>query len=259
MLNLQAINQGQAAMISTQEQRQMILRHPLFSHFNQAAQEELLADAQVREYAPQALIQRQGDPAERFYLVQTGKVKLYRISADGKEKVVEIITPGNTFAEAVMFMQKSVFPVCAEALEPVKLIGFSNRVMLRHLEQNPQTCLHLLGHMSVRLHQRLDELENLTLQNATQRLALYLVGQVRDRSSDSAEIELVLPKSLIAARLSIKPETFSRAIANLRDRGLIDSRARHISIPSIRNLLDEFAGGQQSPEHKAGIIASDAP
>lgn len=245
-------------MVSTQEQRQLILNHPLFSHFDEKAQEELLADAQVREYPPQGLIQRQGDPAERFYLVQSGKVKLYRISADGKEKVVEIITAGNTFAEAIMFMQRSVFPVCAEALEPVRLIGFSNKLMLRHLEQNPHTCLHLLGHMSVRLHQRLDELENLTLQNATQRLALYLVGQVRDRGTDSAEIELLLPKSLIATRLSIKPETFSRAIANLRERGLIDSRARIIRIPSIQRLLDEFAEGQTpAPEHRAGIIASD--
>lgn len=247
-------------MISSEEQRLLILQHPLFSYFDEQAQTELLADAQVRDYPPQALIQRQGDLAERFYLVQSGKVKLYRISADGKEKVVEIINPGHTFAEAVMFMQRSVYPVCAEALEPVKLISFSNRLMLRHLEQNPKTCLHLLGHMSVRLHQRLDELENLTLQNATQRLALYLVGQVSDRGSDSAEIELALPKSLIAARLSIKPETFSRAIGSLRDRGLIDSRARYISIPSIQSLLNEFSEGQTlSSEHKAGVIASDTP
>lgn len=247
-------------MISTQEQRQLIIHHPMFSHFTEKALEELLADAQPRDYPAQALIQRQGDPAERFYLVQSGKVKLFRISADGKEKVVEIIPAGHTFAEAVMFMQRSVFPVCAEALEPVRLIGFSNRLMLRHLEQNPQTCLHLLGHMSVRLHQRLDELETLTLQNATQRLALYLVSQVRDRGAESAEIELALPKSLIAARLSIKPETFSRAIANLRDRGLIDSRAKVISIPSIQNLLDEFAEGQTpGPDYKAGVIATDNP
>ena len=95
-------------MTSNQDHRRLILQHPLFSHFNEQAQEELLADAQVREYPVQSLIFRQGDPAERFYLVQSGKVKLYRISADGKEKVVEIITAGNTFAEAVMFMQRSV-------------------------------------------------------------------------------------------------------------------------------------------------------
>src|SRR5690606_15159176 len=150
----------------------------------------LLADAQVREYPPQGLLQRQGDPAERVYLVQSGQVKLYRISADGKEEVVEITTAGNPFAEPILVMPRSLCPVCAEALERARLVGFSNKLMLRHLEQNPHTCLHLLGHMSVRLHQRLDELENLTLQNATQRLALYLVGQVRDRGTDSAEIEL---------------------------------------------------------------------
>lgn len=244
--------------MTSQDPRQLVLQHPMFMHFNEQAQEELLADIQVREYPLQSLILRQGEPAERFYLVQSGKVKLFRISADGKEKVVEIITAGNTFAEAVMFMQRSVYPVCAEALEPVRLLSFSNRLMLRHLKQNPTTCLHLLGHMSVRLHQRLDELENLTLQNATQRLALYLVSQVSDRGADHAEIELALPKSLIAARLSIKPETFSRAIANLRDRGLIDSRARHISIPSVHALLNEFAEGQSpAREHRPGIIATD--
>src|SRR5690606_23898002 len=109
-------------MASTQDQRQLILHHPLVSHVAETAHEQLLADAQVRDDPPQGLIQRQGGPAERFYLVQSGKVKLYRISADGKEKVVEIITAGNTFAEAIMFMQRSVFPVCAEALEPVRLI-----------------------------------------------------------------------------------------------------------------------------------------
>src|SRR5690606_24369462 len=95
-------------MISTQEQRQLIIHHPMFSHFTEKALEELLADAQPRDYPAQALIQRQGDPAERFYLVQSGKVKLFRISADGKEKVVEIIPAGHTFAEAVRSEERRV-------------------------------------------------------------------------------------------------------------------------------------------------------
>jgi CRP-like cAMP-binding protein len=119
-------------------------------------------------------------------------------------------------------------------------VSFSNRLMLKHLQQNPQTCLHLLGHLSIRLHQRLDELENLTLQNATQRFALYLVGQVKDREADEAELDLMLPKGLIAARLSIKPETLSRVMATLRELGLIESHARHIRIPSVERLLHTF-------------------
>ena len=223
-----------------QNYRQDILSHPMLALFDQSVQAELLGEAQYREHHPMSLVFRQSDPAERFFLVLHGKVKLFRISADGKEKVVEIIQPGQTFAEAVMFMQKPVYPVCAESLGPVKLVSFSNRLMLKHLQQNPQTCLHLLGHLSIRLHQRLDELENLTLQNATQRFALYLVGQVKDRNTDEAELDLVLPKGLIAARLSIKPETLSRVMATLRERGLIETHAKHIRIPSVERLLHTF-------------------
>lgn len=205
-------------------------------------QARILAEAQYRDHHPLALIFRQSDPAERFFMVLRGKVTLFRISADGKEKVVEIIQPGQTFAEAVMFLQKPVYPVCAETLEPVDLISFSNRLMLELLQQNPQTCLHLLGHLSVRLHQRLDELENLTLQNATQRFALYLVSQVKDRAADDVELDLLLPKGLIAARLSIKPETLSRVMGSLRHMQLIETNGRHIRIPSMTRLLGEFGG-----------------
>ena len=218
-----------------------ILQHPMLSSFPQDVQADMLGEAVYREYPAQALILRQGDPADRFFLVLEGAVKLFRISPDGKEKVVEDIQAGHTFAEAVMFMQRQVYPVCAEALQPVQLVGFSNRLMLRSLESNPQTCLRLLGHLSIRLHQRLDELENLTLQNATQRFALYLVSQIKDRSDDTVELDLGLPKGLIAARLSIKPETLSRAMATLRDLGLIGSQGRHIQIPSVSRLLAEFA------------------
>lgn len=227
-------------MTLTPQDRKQLLQHPMLALLPEQAQVDLLSDSLCREYPAHALILRQDDRAERFFFVLEGKVKLFRISADGKEKVVEIIQPGNTFAEAVMFMQKQVYPVCAEALEPVRIAALPNRLMLNFLQDNPQTCLHLLGHLSIRLHQRLDELENLTLQNATQRFALYLVGQVKDRKKDHAELDLLLPKGLIAARLSIKPETLSRAMATLRDRGLIESHARHIRIPSVEKLLNTF-------------------
>ncbi|SDU03169.1 Crp/Fnr family transcriptional regulator [Halopseudomonas salegens] len=228
-------------MSLSQEQRQRVVHHPLLAHFSPDHQQALLADSQFREYPAHTVVIRQGEQAERFFMLLVGSVKLFRTSADGKEKVVEIIAAGHTFAEAVMFMKNSVYPVCAETLEPVHLVSFSNRLMLELLETHPKTCLHLLGHLSIRLHQRLDELENLSLQNATQRLTLYLVSQVRQQKDDSADIDLVLPKGLIASRLSIKPETLSRAMATLRARGLIAGRARHISIPSLSRLLAEFA------------------
>lgn len=218
-----------------------ILQHPFFERLELSDQERLIAQSHEQQCSAGELLIRQGQPAERFFLVLKGRVKLYRISTDGQEKVVEIIQAGQTFAEAVMFMQRSEYPVCAETLEAVQLVSFPNRLMLTLLEESPQTCLHLLGHMSMRLHQRLGELETLTLQNATQRFALYLIQQLEDRSQETVDIELPLPKRLIAARLSMQPETLSRIMARLNQEGLIDMRGRNIYIPSITSLLEPFA------------------
>ena len=218
-----------------------ILQHPFFKHLSVENQERLMSHSHEQQCQAGELLIRQGQPAERFFLVLKGRVKLYRISADGQEKVVEIIQAGQTFAEAVMFMQRSEYPVCAETLETVQLVSFPNRLMLTLLQENPQACLHLLGHMSMRLHQRLGELETLTLQNATQRFALYLIQQLEDRAQETVDIELPLPKRLIAARLSMQPETLSRIMARLNQEGLIEMRGRNIHIPSISSLLAPFA------------------
>lgn len=217
-----------------------ILQHPFFKHLSTENQERLMSHSHEQQCQAGELLIQQGQPAERFFLVLKGRVKLYRISADGQEKVVEIIQAGQTFAEAVMFMQRSEYPVCAETLETVQLVSFPNRLMLTLLQENPQACLHLLGHMSMRLHQRLGELETLTLQNATQRFALYLIQQLEDRAQETVDIELPLPKRLIAARLSMQPETLSRIMARLNQEGLIEMRGRNIHIPSISSLLAPF-------------------
>jgi len=225
-------------MLLTHPAVKTILQHPFFKNLGQKEQEQLIAQSHDQHFTAGDVLFRQGDPAERFFLVLKGRVKLYRISADGQEKVVEIIQQEQTFAEAVMFMQRSEYPVCAEALDAVQLISFPNRLVLNFLEENPQACLHLLGHMSIRLHQRLGELETLTLQNATQRFALYLIQQLDDRSAETVDIRLPLAKRLIAARLSMQPETLSRIMARLHQDGYIHMSGRNIHIPSISKLLE---------------------
>ena len=209
-------------MIQATDLRRLILSHPLIHHLDAASQERMLAATQESSHDNGALLIRQGQEADRFFMVLKGRVKLFRISADGQEKVVEIIHPGQTFAEAVVFMQK-----------------------------------HLLGHMSVRLHQRLGELETLTLQNATQRFALFLIQRLDDRSVESATIDLQLPKRLIAARLSMQPESLSRLMARLRTAGLIEINGRVIRIPSVGRLLAEF-GDNGSHSTSDNVSASNA-
>ena len=235
------------SMIAVANISQRVLRHPLFHPLDEIAQQRLLAAMREYRHPTETLLIRQGQAATHFFLVLEGRVKLFRISVDGQEKVVEIIHAGQTFAEAVMFMQHSVYPVFAETLAATHIVSIPNDLMLQVLSEHPKSCLHLLGHLSIRLHMRLGELETLTLQNATQRFALYLIQQLENRAAESADIDLMLPKHLIAARLSMQPETLSRLMARLRDEGLITITGRHIHIASVANLLTRFNDGSHLP------------
>ena len=131
-----------------------------------------------------------GQDATRFFLVRKGQIKLYRLSADGLEKVIEIVQAGESFAEAIMFMERQTYPVSAEALEPTELCVFDNKAYRELLRESPDTCFRLMGAMSMRLRLLLNEINAITLQNATFRLAHFLLSQAADDDSVEPIIEL---------------------------------------------------------------------
>jgi len=180
---------------------------------------------------------RQGDPAERFYLVRGGHVRLFRLSADGNEKVIEIVRPGQTFAEAVPFMREQRYPVNAAALGTTELIGISNATFRNVLQTSTEACFRLMADMSQRLHRRLGEIDALTLQNATYRMVNYLLA-LPDPGADApgGTIHLSVPKGVLASRLSITQETFSRILHNLAREGLIEVRGAAIRIRDPEGL-----------------------
>ena len=180
----------------------------------------------------------QGTPAHRFFLVIEGMIKLFLLSREGDEKVIEVITPGNSFAEAVMFMEPAGYPVNAGAVGDTRLLAFENRVFLDLLDESPALTRKLLATMSRRLHALLREIDELTLHNATYRLVTYLLQQ--DRRGEGL-IDLSVPKQLVASRLSIKPETLSRILARLRERGLVQIDGERITLldePGLRAELE---------------------
>jgi len=151
--------------------------------------------------------------------------------------VIEVITPGNSFAEAVMFMEPAGYPVNASAVSDTRLLAFENRVFLDLLEESPALTRKLLATLSRRLHALLQEIDELSLHNATYRLVTYLLQQ--DRTG--GHIDLSVPKQLVASRLSIKPETLSRILARLRERGLVQIDGEHITLldePGLRAELE---------------------
>ena len=179
----------------------------------------------------------QGDNVISFYLVVSGKMKLFRVSPEGKEKVVDIVSKGETFAEALMFMDQPHYPVNATALTPCMVLGINSRHFKSMLRDSVDTCFLLMGCMSFRLRGLIQEIDTLSLNTGTMRIVSYLL---QNAPEDSNEFELDIAKSVIASRLSVKPETFSRILKNLHEQEILTITGRKVTIHD-RNALSSLS------------------
>jgi CRP-like cAMP-binding protein len=179
---------------------------------------------------------KQGEPAEHFFMLKNGFIKLLRLSVAGEEKIFDLISPGQTFAEAMMFMPDAVYPVTAQALNESAILCFDSKVFISIIKESSETSFQFMFHISKRLHMCINEIDNLTLQNATYRIVNYLLYQIPDDNKNAYEINFPIPKQVIASRLSIKPETFSRILRDLNKIGLIVVKGRTIYIHNVDRL-----------------------
>lgn len=183
---------------------------------------------------PGAVLFRQGGEARRFYFVESGLIKLTRLSVDGEERVIELIRHGGTFAEAVMFMEHKRYPVTAVTVDESVVLGLSNRRLLDLLAQDGHLALRMLGQLSMRMHALVQEIESLSLHDAGYRLVNYFVGECK--RSGSTSLTLDAPKRIIASRLGMTPETFSRLVQRLRGQGLIKLEGAVVTIEDLDRL-----------------------
>jgi CRP-like cAMP-binding protein len=221
------------------DQRHELRRVYLLSQLDDEQLGQVVSTMQVHLLEKGQRLFDQGQSATRFFLLRQGQIKLYRLSPDGQEKIIEVMRPGQTFAEAVMFMENRVYPVHAETLDPAEVVSFDNGTFLQVLRESVDTCFRLMATMSMRLHAQVTEIENLCLHNATFRLVSYLLQEL-PAGAEETEVQLSTPKAVIAARLAIQPETFSRILARLRDQGLIEVHGADIvlkDIPGLRRLV----------------------
>ncbi len=182
-----------------------------------------------------------GDPADRFFLVLEGQIKLSRLSLQGQEKVIEIIPAGETFAEALMFGEQPAYPVNATAIGKTRLLSFESAPYMHILRGSTETCFRLMADMSQRLKHLINEIEILSLQNANYRLANYLWKRWEAAKPADGTIELKTPKGVIASRLSITPETFSRTLHGFSEKGVLQvdgNRVRVIDPDALRTIAD---------------------
>ncbi len=217
---------------------------PLLAGLSQSQLERVSRHATRVVLGAEQLLFSQGDPAERFYLVLTGRIQLFRLSPGGAEKVIELVSPGQTFAEALMFLNAPRYPVCAGALAPSELLSLDARDFALMLHESVDTCFLMLGSLSQRLRGLIGEIDNLTMHTASSRVARYLLTQV---STESRSVKLDVRKGVLASRLSIQPETFSRVMKELAGRGIIEVQGAQVTIVD-RPALGEVAELQDNIE-----------
>ena len=214
-----------------------IRAHHLFAGLSPPQLERVLATCHVEQYRPGQRLFDRGHPARHFFIVVDGQVNLLLYSRAGEEKIVDILGPGQSFAEAVMFMEGSVYPVSAVAAAESQVAQFSNSEYLSVLRESPDTCLRMLGHLSQRLHMRLREIEYLTLESATHRLVRLVESRLPADRTGPAEVTLAESRQELASRLSMKPETLSRILRHLSDGGAIVVKGRSVQVPDRARLL----------------------
>ena len=213
-------------------------QHHLFGKLPAAAFHEVCGLAIFRRLDGGDILFHQGDVADRFYLLIDGQMKLTRVLPEGHEKLVEVIHAGQSFAEALLFSGAPNYPVSASALKGSSLVSIDGSHYRRILEEQPKICLDLLATFSIRLHQRLNEIDTLTLANASRRVVRFLC---QEQEACNGPIQLNVPKRLIASQLGIQPETFSRILHRMIDAGVIAMERRNIRIldtPSLVNSCD---------------------
>jgi CRP-like cAMP-binding protein len=218
------------------KQKQQLRENHLFRALSEEQMEQLCVATTVKSLDQGQHLFEAGSRADEFYLLSSGQIKLYRLSPAGQEKVIEIIRPGQTFAEALMFLEIPTYPVNAQALANVELYAIKNRVFIEILRDSVDICFQVMAAMSVRLKHHLNEIDALTLQNATLRVVNYLGHLIPAGDTDAAEITLPAAKNIIASRLSITPETLSRILHTLSSKGLISVEGLHIKVHDVDGL-----------------------
>jgi CRP/FNR family transcriptional regulator, dissimilatory nitrate respiration regulator len=211
-------------------------QHYLFSGLDQGDFDTLancVSEIRVRKGD---ILFHQGDRAAYFYFVDSGQLELNLVAPTGQKKVLEVIGPERTFAEAVTFMRGHKYPVTCEVLSDSVLYRIPNEDYVNLIQHNPDACMRLLGDISRHLHARVREIERLTVQNARDRLVSYLLEHIVETRDDEATIRVQLPRHVIASRLSITPETLSRLLRNLVDERILTIEDRVIFVHSLSRL-----------------------
>ena len=194
---------------------------PLFQGLAPDALRSLVGGAEVLAYSKRTAIFEQGQRVTHFFAVLSGWVKLFRLRPDGTEVIIEVFGPGESFAEGAICMEDG-YPVSAELVEDGRLLAVPVVDYIQRLREDPELVVRTFASLAMNLKRLVSRIETGSSLNSSQRVGAFLLHFCPPPRPGGGAVDVRLPydKKLIANRLGMKPETFSRALASLRKHGV---------------------------------------
>jgi CRP-like cAMP-binding protein len=224
-----------ASKIKTQS---FLANLPLFRELGADEIDRLAAGTVERHAERGTVVANKGDPVEGFHVVVYGQVKLALSTPHGDEKVVEVIGPGFSFGEALMFLGKP-YIVTATALADSLLLFVRKETVFEEIARDPTFARRMLAGLSRKLHNLMSDLEAVTLKSGRERVIGYLMRQEGAVDGDAPyAVSLPVSKAIVASRLNLTPEHFSRILHELMTAKLIEVDGRSVRILDPRRLRE---------------------
>ncbi|MCF8126321.1 MAG: Crp/Fnr family transcriptional regulator [Desulfotignum sp.] len=215
---------------------------PLFSGLSDEQLKTLHRIAVRMNFNRGEVIFQEGDKGNGIYIVETGKIKVFKLSLDGKEQILHIYGPGNTFGEVPVFQGKS-FPASAMTLESSGIIFLPRNRFVELITTTPALGMNMLADLSTRLRAFTVQIEALSLKEVPARLAAYILTLSREQNND-VRISLPISKVQLSNLIGTTPETISRMFKKMGDAGLIQVQTRSIEILDTEGLNELSESGR---------------
>ncbi len=208
---------------------------PSFHGLSEDQLKEIKHIAVNRHFSKGELIYSEGDHSDGFYVVVAGMIKVFKVSLEGKEHIMRIVGPGESFGQVSVYAGRT-FPASTQAIAKSHLLFLPRSAFVELITNNPSLALSMLASLSMRLREFTVHVERLALKEVPGRLAAYLIHLIDEQQDEKDIVSLNISKVQLSSLLGTTPETLSRILSQMADSGLIEVKKRDIRIMDYAGL-----------------------
>lgn len=199
---------------------------PVFNSFPQQKIDQLLSRTLDIDLKESQMVFSSGSKATNFYIVVAGATKLYRLSSNGNEKVIDIANPSDVIGLPSLFLQEPAYNYWCQSVTDTQLLAIDRNCFLQTIADSPNILINLLGVLSSQVQDNINEIDSICLKSAGTRFADYLIANAKEED-DTRAVHLRASKHTLASRLSITPETLSRLIRTFKQKNILGCKGNH--------------------------------